>query len=81
MAKKFKVMVDEETCTACELCYDRVPEVFKDRGDGIATVVNCDIKDEDGNCWMKVPQELEEEVQEVADECPSGSIIVEEVEE
>jgi len=30
---------------------------------------------------MIVPEGLEDEVQEVADECPSGSIIVEELEE
>ncbi|MDQ7081626.1 MAG: ferredoxin [Aquificota bacterium] len=24
-----KVRVDQDTCTACELCYDRVPEVFE----------------------------------------------------
>ncbi|GAB6065130.1 ferredoxin [Aquifex pyrophilus] len=72
-----KVRVDQDTCTACELCYDRIPEVFKNAGDGIADVVRCDIEDEEG-CWMRVPEGLEEEVQEVADECPSGSIIVEE---
>ncbi len=78
---KLKTRIDQDTCTACELCYDRVPEVYKDRGDGIADVVKCDIKDEEGNCWMIVPEGLEDEVQEVADECPSGSIIVEELEE
>jgi len=73
-----RVRVDQDTCTACELCYDRVPEVFKNAGDGIADIVNCDVKDDDGNCWMIVPEGLENEVKEVADECPSGSIIVEE---
>ena len=72
-----KVRVDQDTCTACELCYDRIPEVFKNAGDGIADVVRYDIQDDEGN-WMNVPEDLEEEVKEVADECPSGSIIVEE---
>ncbi|SHK32844.1 ferredoxin [Thermocrinis minervae] len=68
-----KTKIDFDTCTACELCYDRVPEVYKNRGDGIATVVN---PGPDG--WMVVPSELEKDVKEVADECPSGSILIEE---
>jgi ferredoxin len=71
------VMVEQDTCTACELCYDRIPEVFKDIGDGIADVVKYDIENDEGK-WMIVPEDLADEVDEVADECPSGSIIVEE---
>ena len=51
-----------------------MPEVYKNRGDGIAEVVSPGA---DG--WMMVPAELENEVKEVTDECPSGSIITEEV--
>ncbi len=72
-----KVRVDQDTCTACELCYDRIPEVFQDIGDGIADVVKVDIDDGDER-WMFVPENLGDDVNEVADECPSGSIIVEE---
>jgi ferredoxin len=68
-----KTKVDPDTCTACELCYDRVPEIYKNRGDGIADVVS---PGPDG--YMVVPPELEAEVKEVTDECPSGSIITEE---
>ncbi len=68
-----KTKIDFDTCTSCELCYDRIPEVYKNRGDGIADVVN---PGPDG--WMVVPAELEQEVREVADECPSGSILIEE---
>ncbi|HIC97789.1 MAG TPA: ferredoxin, partial [Aquificaceae bacterium] len=46
-------------------------------GDGIADVVQVDIDDGDER-WMNVPGDLSDDVQEVADECPSGSIIVEE---
>ncbi|HIC99171.1 MAG TPA: ferredoxin [Pyrodictiaceae archaeon] len=59
-----KVRVDQDTCTACELCYDRIPEVFKNIGDGIADVVKYDIEDDEGH-WMIVPEGLEDEVQEV----------------
>ncbi len=68
-----KTKIDKDTCTACELCYDRLPEVYKNAGDGIADVVN---PDDEG--WMEVPDEHAEEVKELADECPSGSILVEE---
>jgi len=73
-----KVKVDQDTCTACELCYDKVPEVFRNVGDGIADVVRVDIEDGDGR-WMSVSEDLSENVKDVADECPSGSIVVEEV--
>ena len=67
-----KTKIDFDTCTSCELCYDRIPEVYKNRGDGIADVVN---PGPDG--WKVVPAELEPEVREVAGECFSGSILIE----
>lgn len=68
-----KTKVDADTCTSCELCYDRIPEVYKNRGDGIAEVIAPS-----AGGWMIVPVELEKDVKEVTDECPSGSIITEE---
>jgi ferredoxin len=59
-----KVRIDD-TCSACGLCVDTCPDIFE-MGDDIAQV----IVDE-------VPEELEAEVQQAADECPSESIIVE----
>ncbi len=59
------VKVDIDTCTACELCYERLPEVFVDRGDGIPLV------------FIKVPiQKVYEKLLKVAEDCPSGSIIL-----
>lgn len=55
----------EDTCTACGLCVDTCPDVFE-MGDDIAKV----IVDE-------VPEGLEDDVQQAAEECPSESIIVE----
>lgn len=55
----------EDTCTACGLCVDTCPDVFE-MGDDIAQV----IVDE-------VPEDLEDDVQQAAEECPSESIIVE----
>ncbi|WPM31875.1 ferredoxin [Hydrogenobacter sp. T-2] len=59
------IKIDIDTCTACELCYDRLPEVFVDRGDGIPLVM------------IKVPIErVYEKLLQTAEDCPSGSIIL-----
>jgi len=55
----------EDTCTACGLCVDTCPEVFK-LGDDIASVI-----------VNEVPAELEDAVQQAAEECPVECIIIE----
>jgi len=60
-----KVRIDADLCTACGLCVDDVPEVFK-MGDDVAEV----IVDE-------VPGNQEDAVKDAADSCPSEAIIVE----
>jgi ferredoxin len=55
----------EDTCTACGLCVDTCPEVFR-MGSEMAEV----IADE-------VPAEYEDAAQQAADECPVEAIIVE----
>ena len=55
----------EDNCTACGLCVDTCPEVFE-MGDSIAEVI-----------VSSVPVELEETVQQAADECPVEAIVVE----
>jgi ferredoxin len=55
----------EDNCTACGLCVDTCPEVFE-MGDSIAEVI-----------VSHVPVELEETVQQAADECPVEAIVVE----
>ncbi|MFN3471759.1 MAG: ferredoxin [Aquificaceae bacterium] len=60
-----KVEIDIDTCTACQLCYDRLPQVFTDRGDGIPLVI------------FKVPiEDILEELLQVAEDCPSNSILI-----
>lgn len=59
-----RLKVEIDTCTACQLCYDRLPQVFVDRGDGIPLVM------------IKVPlEDVYEELFELAEDCPSGSIV------
>ncbi len=55
----------EDTCTACGLCVDTCPEVF-DMGDDLAQVI-----------VDTVEPELEDAVQEAADDCPVEAIIIE----
>jgi ferredoxin len=64
-----RILVDIDTCTACRLCYDTLPQVFADRGDGIPIV------------WLRVKMDdsLKISLLEVAESCPSNSIQLEEV--
>ena len=55
----------EDSCTTCGLCVDTCPEVFE-MGDDIAQVVD-----------EEVTAELEDTVQQAADDCPVEAIIVE----
>ena len=55
----------EDTCTACGLCVDTCPDVFK-MGSDMAEVIDDE-----------VPPEFEDAVQQAADECPVEAIIVE----
>lgn len=60
-----KVKIDADLCTACGLCTDDVPDVFK-MGDDVAEVIQSD-----------VPANLEDAVKDAADGCPAEAIIVE----
>jgi ferredoxin len=60
-----KVKIEADLCTACGLCTDDVPEVFK-MGDDVAEVITAD-----------VPANQEDAVQDAADSCPSEAIIIE----
>jgi len=60
-----KVKIDEDLCTACELCVETCPDVFE-MGDDVA-VVKVD----------EVPADAEDSAQEAADDCPAEAIIVE----
>ena len=55
----------QDTCTACGLCVDTCPEVFEMAEDMAQPKID------------EVPSELEDAVQQAADECPVEAIVVE----
>jgi ferredoxin len=59
------VRIDPNLCTACGLCTDSVPQVFK-MGKDVAEVIN-----------PAVPAALENAVRDAAGDCPAEAIIVE----
>lgn len=58
-----KVIV-EDSCTQCGLCADTCPEVFEMGPDKADVIVE------------EVPAELQDLVQQAADECPVEAIII-----
>jgi ferredoxin len=58
------VKIDASLCTACGLCTDGVPQVFK-MGKDVAEVIN-----------PNVPPALENAVKDSASDCPAEAIIV-----
>lgn len=62
-----KVLIDGDGCISCGLCADICPEVFRmSEKDDIAEVYVDEI-----------PEELEDSVQEAADDCPVSVIHIE----
>lgn len=61
-----KVEIIKENCIGCGQCEATCSEVFKIGDDGIATVIN-----------NKITKELEEDVNDAADGCPTSAIKVE----
>jgi len=60
-----KARIDEDLCTACELCVDTCPDVFE-MADDVA-IVKVD----------EIPEDAEDCAQEAADSCPAEAIIIE----
>jgi ferredoxin len=60
-----KVTIDKELCIDCGVCESLVPEVFSVNDEGFTVVIMED-----------VPEELQDDVREAAEECPTEAIII-----
>jgi len=60
-----KVKIDADLCTACGLCTDSVPQVFK-MGKDVAEVINA-----------SVPANLEGAIKDAVGDCPAEAILIE----
>ena len=63
--RTMKVKIDADLCTACGLCTDGVPQVFK-MGKDIAEVIT-----------PEVPANLEKAVRDATSDCPAEAILLE----
>ncbi len=61
-----KTRVEPDLCISCAICSNMVPDVFFMNDDGLAEAQPGD-----------VPAELEDQVREAAEECPSDAILIE----
>ena len=61
-----KAVVDQDTCSGCELCIETCPEVFEMQNDTAVAKVEV------------VPPEAEETCREAAEDCPVEAITIEE---
>ena len=62
-----KVKIIDDECTGCEECVEAVPDVFEMTEDGELAKVKVET----------VPSELEDEVEQQAEDCPAEAIVVE----
>lgn len=60
-----KAFVDKDLCISCGLCVQTCPDVYSWDDDDKAEAIDAE-----------VPEELEEDVQEAADGCPTDAISV-----
>ncbi|WP_284141259.1 MULTISPECIES: ferredoxin [unclassified Virgibacillus] len=68
MEKRFSI-VDKETCIACGACGITAPDIFDYDDEGLAYVVLDDNKG-----VKQIPNELEDDLFDARDGCPSDSI-------
>ena len=72
-----KVKVNKDACIGCGACAAICDEVFEINDEGLSEVKveeNSDNKEE----FISVKEELQDEVRDAADSCPTGAIEIEE---
>lgn len=75
----FKVTIDRDECISCAACWEDCPEFFEeDEEDGLSQVVE-QYRDGSNVAVGEAPDELEDCVNEAADDCPVEIIHVREI--
>ncbi len=72
-----KVKVNKDACIGCGACAAICDEVFEINDEGLSEVKveeNSENKEE----FLSVKEELQDEVRDAADSCPTGAIEIEE---
>ncbi len=75
-----KVKVNKDACIGCGACAAICDEIFEINDEGLSEVKveeNSENKEE----FVSVKEELQDEVRDAADSCPTGAIEVEEGQE
>ncbi|WP_332691774.1 ferredoxin [Halalkalibacter lacteus] len=62
-------IIDKDTCIACGACEAAAPDIYDNDDEGIAFVILDNNKG-----TVNVPEELEEDVQDTFEGCPTHSI-------
>lgn len=67
-----KASVDKDACIACGACGATAPDIFDFDDDGIA----FNVLDDNQNT-SSIPEDLEDDVRDAADGCPTDAIKIE----
>ena len=75
-----KVKVNKDACIGCGACAAICDEVFEINDEGLSEV-KVEEENKEKEEFVSVKEELQDEVRDAADSCPTGAIEVEEGQE
>ncbi len=75
-----KVKVNKDACIGCGACASICPDVFELNDEGLSEV-KVEEENKEKEEFVSVKEELQDEVRDAADSCPTGAIEANEGEE
>ena len=72
-----KVKVNKDACIGCGACASICPDVFELNDEGLSEV-KVEEENKEKEEFVSVKEELQDEVRDAADSCPTGAIEIEE---
>ena len=75
-----KVKVNKDACIGCGACASICPDVFELKDEGLSEV-KVEEENKEKEEFVSVKEELQDEVRDAADSCPTGAIEINEGEE